>query len=41
MTELVEAARAVVEPRPDLRVDETLPPRYVTQVGGEHHELFA
>ena len=26
---------------PDLRVDETLLPRYLTEVGGEHHNLFA
>ena len=26
---------------PDLRVDETLLPRYLTNVGGEHHNLFA
>ena len=25
----------------DLRVDETLLPRYLTEVGGEHHNLFA
>jgi molybdenum cofactor sulfurtransferase len=26
---------------PDLRVDEQLLPRYLTEVGGEHHNLFA
>lgn len=26
---------------PDLRVDEALLPRYLTEVGGEHHNLFA
>ena len=26
---------------PDLRVDEDLLPRYLTEVGGEHHNLFA
>jgi molybdenum cofactor sulfurtransferase len=26
---------------PELRVDETLLPRYLTDVGGEHHNLFA
>lgn len=26
---------------PDLRVDESLLPRYLTEVGGEHHNLFA
>ncbi|MGZ4335969.1 MAG: aminotransferase class V-fold PLP-dependent enzyme [Gaiellaceae bacterium] len=26
---------------PDLRVDEKLLPRYLTEVGGEHHNLFA
>jgi selenocysteine lyase/cysteine desulfurase len=26
---------------PDLRVDETILPRYLTEVGGEHHNLFA
>jgi molybdenum cofactor sulfurtransferase len=26
---------------PDLRVDENLLPRYLTEVGGEHHNLFA
>ena len=26
---------------PDLRVDESLLPRYLTEIGGEHHNLFA
>src|SRR4029077_14979750 len=26
---------------PDLRVDEAILPRYLTEVGGEHHNLFA